>query len=155
MTTLHTRPHSALVVLDVQEGVVADAHDCGAVVATLVDKARPPTVTVVWDQRADDELAPGTEEWGHVAERALGTELESLPSGLRVGHFVVRGARAGACPCGYDVTPVGHAHTTSDHFAHGAPPAGTVAASTSASWRYQEAPGRHGGTVLTEEVCVA
>ena len=43
MTTLSDRPNTALMVVDVQNGVVADAHQRDAVVAnisTLVDKAR-------------------------------------------------------------------------------------------------------------------
>ena len=43
MTTLSDRPNTALMVIDVQNGVVADAHQRDAVVAnisTLVDKAR-------------------------------------------------------------------------------------------------------------------
>jgi nicotinamidase-related amidase len=43
MTTLENRPNTALLVVDVQNGVVAEAHDRDAVVAnvgSLVDKAR-------------------------------------------------------------------------------------------------------------------
>ena len=43
MTTLENRPNTALVVIDVQNGVVAGAHDRDAVVgnvASLVDRAR-------------------------------------------------------------------------------------------------------------------
>jgi nicotinamidase-related amidase len=43
MTTLPDRPHTALLVIDVQNGVVPGAHDRDGVIAninTLVDKAR-------------------------------------------------------------------------------------------------------------------
>ena len=45
MTTLENRPNTAVLVVDVQNGVVEGAHDRAAVVAnigTLVDKARGP-----------------------------------------------------------------------------------------------------------------
>ena len=51
MTVLPDRPHTALLVIDVQNGVVAGAHQRDAVVAnirTLVDKAREQAVPVVW-----------------------------------------------------------------------------------------------------------
>ncbi|MDP9696314.1 UNVERIFIED_ORG: nicotinamidase-related amidase [Arthrobacter globiformis] len=51
MTTLPDRPNTALVVLDVQKGVVAEAHQRDAVVsniALLVDRAREAGVPVVW-----------------------------------------------------------------------------------------------------------
>src|SRR6476620_10514780 len=56
MTTLSDRPHTALVVIDVQKGVVADAHERDAVIAnigTLVDRARSQGVAVVWVQHSD------------------------------------------------------------------------------------------------------
>jgi nicotinamidase-related amidase len=59
MTTLSDRPHSALMVIDVQKGVVADAHRRDAVVAnigTLVDKARDEGVPIVWVQHSDEDL---------------------------------------------------------------------------------------------------
>ncbi len=39
MTTLENRPNTALVVIDVQRGVLADAHERDAVVAHLADLA--------------------------------------------------------------------------------------------------------------------
>ena len=50
MTTLSDRPNTALMVIDVQEGIVADTHQRDAVVAnigTLVDKARDEGVPIV------------------------------------------------------------------------------------------------------------
>jgi len=58
MTKLSDRPHTALIVIDVQNGVVADVHQRDAVVAniaTLVDKARGEGVPIVWVQHS----APG------------------------------------------------------------------------------------------------
>ena len=51
MTTLSDRPNTALVVIDVQNGVVAEAYQRDSVVAninTLVGKARDVGVPIVW-----------------------------------------------------------------------------------------------------------
>ena len=62
MTTLENRPNTALLVVDVQNGVVAGAHERDAVVAnvgSLVEKARREQVPVVWVQHSDEQLAEG------------------------------------------------------------------------------------------------
>ena len=69
MSTLAGRPHSALVVIDVQNGVVAGAHDRDGVVARiadLVERARSQSVTVIWVQHTDDELVKGSDAWNIV-----------------------------------------------------------------------------------------
>ena len=72
MATLENRPNVALVVLDFQTGVVAEAHERDAVVANvarLVAMARAAQVPVVWVQHEDDEhLAHGSAAWQIVAE---------------------------------------------------------------------------------------
>ena len=53
MAPLKDRPHTALIVIDVQNGVVADTHERATVVANNyrpVDKARRVQVPVVWVQ---------------------------------------------------------------------------------------------------------
>ena len=53
MTTLENRPNTALLVIDVQNGVVSEAYERDAVVANIgavVDKARATEVPVVWVQ---------------------------------------------------------------------------------------------------------
>ena len=60
MATLENRPNTALLVVDVQNGVVAEAHERDAVVAnvgSLVEKARQEQVPVVWVQHSDEGLA--------------------------------------------------------------------------------------------------
>ena len=72
MTTLSDRPNTALVVIDVQNGVVAEAHERDAVVANisaLVDKARGEGVPVVWVQHSAERPAEG--------ERRLGVRRRS------------------------------------------------------------------------------
>src|ERR671934_1784692 len=71
MTTLENRPNTALLVVDVQNGVVEGAPKRDAVVAnvgSLVEKARQEGVPVVWVQHADDGLAKGSDEWRIVPE---------------------------------------------------------------------------------------
>ncbi|HEY4703162.1 MAG TPA: isochorismatase family protein, partial [Streptosporangiaceae bacterium] len=67
MTTLKERPNTALLVVDVQNGVVGQAYARDSVVANigrLVERAREDDVPVVWVQHsADDELVPGSEDW--------------------------------------------------------------------------------------------
>ena len=53
MSTLENRPNKAVLVIDVQNGVVSGAHERDAVVAninTAVGKARAAGVPVVWIQ---------------------------------------------------------------------------------------------------------
>src|SRR6267378_1549052 len=111
MTTLKNRPSTALLVIDVQNGVVGGAHERDAVVAnvsSLVEKARHEKVPVVWVQHADEELAKGSDDWKIVPELNPGaaeplvhksygdsfedTNLETVLSGLGVGRLVVVGA---------------------------------------------------------------
>src|SRR5436309_5661977 len=71
MTTLKNRPKTALLVVDVQNGVVEGAHQRDAVVAnvgSLVEKARRERVPVVWVQHSDDQLSRGSDDWRIVPE---------------------------------------------------------------------------------------
>jgi len=73
MTTFENRPNTALLVVDVQSGVVAEAHERDAVVANvriLVEKARRERVPVVWVQHSDEELANESDAWQIVPELA-------------------------------------------------------------------------------------
>lgn len=180
MTTLPGRSKTALLVVDVQQGVVENAHDRDAVVANvaaLVDKARDANVPVVWVQHSDEELERGSEAWQLVPEltprdgEALieknygdsfeETDLEPVLSDLGVGRLVVAGAQTDACirstlhgaiVRGYDATLVSDAHTTEDSSPYGAPPPAQVIAHTNLYWTYHSAPGRSAGTVTTQDV---
>jgi nicotinamidase-related amidase len=180
MTTLENRPNTALLVVDVQNDVVAAAHERDAVVANiagLVEKARQQGVPVVWVQHADEGLPKGSDAWRivpeltpdeaePVVEKSYGdsfedTNLESVLSGLGVGRVVVAGAETDACirstlhgalVRGYDTTLVSDAHTANDQTEWGAPPADQVIAHTNLYWAYQRAPGRTAGTVEAKDV---
>jgi nicotinamidase-related amidase len=180
MTTLENRPNLAVVVIDVQNGVVERAHERDAVVAnvaSVVEKARREQIPVVWVQHSDEELARGSEGWRIVPELAPAeteplvekhygdafeeTTLESVLAELRVGRLLVLGAQTDACirgtlhgalVRGYDTTLVSDAHTTEDHTQWGAPPPAQVIAHTNLYWTYETAPGRVAGTVATKDV---
>jgi nicotinamidase-related amidase len=180
VTTLENRPNTALVVIDVQNGVVGEAYERDAVVANvgnLVEKARQESVPVVWVQHSDDGMAKGSDGWQIVPElvpdaaesvvhKLYGdafedTDLESVLAGLEVGALVVAGAQSDACirstihgalVRGYDTTLVSDAHTTEDQTAWGAPPPDVVISFTNLYWQYQSAPGRTAGTVETKDV---
>jgi nicotinamidase-related amidase len=180
MTTLQDRPNTALLVIDVQSGIVAGNHERDAVVAnvgSLVEKARREQVPVVWVQHSDEELARLGDDWQIVPELTPGdteplveknygdsfeaTTLEGVLSGLGVGRLVVAGAETDACirstlhgafVRGYDATLVSDAHTTGDKTAWGAPPPDQVIAHTNLYWTYQMAPGRTAGTAETKDV---
>jgi nicotinamidase-related amidase len=179
MTTLGNRPKTALLVVDVQNGVVEGAHERDVVVAnvgSLVEKARRERVPVVWVQHSDEQLARGSDDWRIVPELTPGaaeplveknygdsfedTTLETVLSGLGVGRLVVVGAQTDACirstlhgafVRGYDATLVKDAHTTRTR-RHGAPPPDQVIAHTNLYWTYQTAPGRTAATVETKDV---
>src|SRR4051794_12554471 len=73
MTTLDARPNTALLVVDVQKGVVEQAHERAAVlanIAALVERARAEDVPVVWVQHSDAGLVRGSDEWRIAPELA-------------------------------------------------------------------------------------
>jgi nicotinamidase-related amidase len=180
VTTLENRPNTALLVIDVQNGVVGEAYDRDAVIAniaTLIDKARAADVEVVWVQHNDDDLKKDSESWQYVPElvrhdseplvqKEYGdafddTELESILAARGIGQLIVSGAQTDACirstlhgaiVRGYDATLVSDAHTTEDQSPWGAPPPDKVIAHTNLYWQYHTAPGRKGGTVNTADV---
>ncbi len=180
MTTLVNRPNTALLVIDVQNGVVGEAHDRDNVVAniaTLIDKARAAGVDVVWIQHNSDELPTGSERWQYVPElvrreseplvqKAYGdsfeeTDLEAVLAERGIGALLISGAQTdecirstlhGAIARGYDATLVGDAHTTEDLTPFGAPPPDKVIAHTNLYWQNHQAPGRTAGTVSTADV---
>ncbi len=180
MTTLENRPNTALLVVDMQNGVIAQAHARDAVVAkvgALVDKARRAQIPIIWVQHADEQLAKGSDAWQIVPELVRrdaeplvekhhgdsfeATSLENVLSALRVGRLFVSGAQTDACirstlhgafVRGYDVTLVSDAHTTEDHSAWGAPPPDKVITHTNLYWTYQTAPGRTAAVIKTQDV---
>jgi len=143
MSLFNDRANSALLVIDVQNGVVEDAFARDSVIAAInmvLDKARTQGVPVIWIQHSDDELAIGSDAWQIVPElqpradeeivRKLyrssfeATELEELLASHSVGHLYITGAQTNNCvrhtshsalERGYDITLVSDAHTASGY----------------------------------------
>jgi len=180
MTTRENRPKTALLVIDVQSGVVASGYEREAVVtniAGLVEKAREEQMPVVWVQHSDEGLETGSDGWQivpelipnatepriekHYGDSFEATNLESVLSILGVGRLVITGAQTDACVRstlhgafvrGYDATLVSDAHTTEDLTEYGAPLPEKVIAHTNLYWSFQTAPGRTAETVKSAEV---
>lgn len=183
MTTLADRPHTALLVIDVQNDVVGGTYERDAVIAriaVLIERARAAGAPVIWVQHSSDSLVAGSAGWRYVPELTRrdseplvakrygdafeATDLEQVLADRGVGHLVVAGAETDACirstihgafTRGYDVTLVADAHTAQDKTAWGAPPVPQVIAHTNLSWSFQRAPGRTARVAETADVAFA
>jgi nicotinamidase-related amidase len=181
VTSLQNRPNTALVVIDMQRGVVAEAFEVDRVVSninTLIERARAAEVPVVWVQHADDDLPQGSDSWEYINDLVRAddeplihkhygdsfeeTDLESILAERQVGRLIVTGAQTDACirstlhgalARGYDATLVADAHTTEDMREWGGPIGPREAIEyTNLYWRFSDAPGRTGTTVPTAEI---
>ncbi len=180
MTTLHNRTATALLIIDVQVGVVGAAYQREAVITniqTLLTAARAAGTPVIWVQHSEEQMPIGGDAWQYVPElvRLEGeplvhklygdsfeaTNLEEVFAAVKVGHLVVVGAQTDACirstihgafTRGYDVTLVSDAHTTEDMTEWGAPPPDVIIKHTNMYWGFQSAPGRTARVVTTAEV---
>jgi nicotinamidase-related amidase len=180
MTSLPDRPNTALLVVDMQNDIVANAYQRDEVVTNikaLVDRARADDVPVVWVQHADENVVEGTTGWEYVPELERlaaeplvhkhhgdsfeDTTLESELAARGVGRVVVTGAQTDACVRatihgafvrGYDTVLVSDAHTTEDFTEYGLPPVDKVIAHTNMYWTWQSGPGRTADVVDTASV---
>jgi nicotinamidase-related amidase len=180
MSTLSDRPNTALMVIDVQKGVVTGTHERDVVVAnicSLVDQAREEGVPIVWVQHSSEQMPKGSDSWEYIPELVReeaeplvhktfadsfeDTDLEDVLAAGGIGRLVVTGAQTdecirstihGAFVRGYDVTLVGDAHTTEDQTEWGAPPPDKVIAHTNLYWQYHAAPGRTAAVTETKDV---
>jgi nicotinamidase-related amidase len=140
MSNFTDRTKSALLVIDVQVGVVGDAFERDAKIANIdkaIDKARAESIPVIWVQHSDEGLVVESADWEIVSELSPlpsepkvrkiyrssfeDTNLEALLAGLGVSHLFVCGAETNNCvrhtshtalEKGYDVTLISDAHTT-------------------------------------------
>ena len=143
MSTLAGRDKSALMVIDVQNGVVEGAYNLESVLSAInvaIEKARAAGVPVVWVQHSDEELVIDSDRWQIVPElnplpgepivRKLyrssfeATNLEFILEGLQVSHIYVSGLQTDNCvrhtthaaqERGYDITVLADAHTTTGY----------------------------------------
>ncbi|MCX6496583.1 MAG: cysteine hydrolase family protein [Rhodoluna sp.] len=140
MSTFTDRNNSALLVIDVQVGVMAEAFERESKIANMakaIDKARAEGAPVIWVQHSDEELVLESAEWEIVSELSpiasepkvrktfrssfVETNLEDVLSSLGVSHIFVCGAETNNCvrhtshtalEMGYDLTLISDAHTT-------------------------------------------
>lgn len=143
MTTLTGRDNSALLVIDVQNGVVEGAYNLDAVLKNInaaISKAREAHVPVIWVQHSDEELQIDSETWQIVPQLSPAegepnvrkiyrssfeaTNLESILQSLKVGHLYITGMQTNNCvrhtthsaqERGYDVTVLSDAHSTTGY----------------------------------------
>lgn len=175
-----TRPHTALIVVDVQKGVMGASWNSENVIATisdLVDRARAADTDVVWVRHTSGELPQGTEQWQIVdsltpaegeaiVEKTHGntfeeTDFEEVLAGKDIGRLVVTGAQSDACirstihggfARGYDVTLVSDAHTTEDLSEWGAPEPEKVVSHTNLYWGFESGAGRKASVQTAADV---
>ena len=180
MTTLSGRPNTAVLVIDVQTGIMSGVYNRDAVVANisrLVDKARAENVPVVWVQHSGENVPIDSDGWQFIPElsqRAAEpvvhkryadsfeeTDLEPVLDERHIGRLIVAGAQTdeciratlhGAIVRGYDATLVSDAHSTEDLTPWGAPPPDKVIDHTNLYWQNHVAPRRQAATVKTESV---
>ena len=142
MSTRGNEDKAALLVIDVQNGVVENAWNRDAVIANcakMVDHARACDVPVIWIQHEAEDLPRNSHEWQFVDELVpaknetrvykeysdsfASTDLSKILERLDVGHVVISGAQTNGCVRattyraaseGFDVTLVQDAHTTED-----------------------------------------
>ena len=170
MTTLG-RTRSALLVIDVQNDVVASAYRRDEVVAAIgraLDRARASATPVIWVQHSDEYLPIDSSGWQIVPElvplesepvvRKLyrssfeDTNLDELLADADVGHLFICGAETNNCvrhtshaalERGYDVTLLHDAHTTTGYEwnNHELQASQIIDEQNSSFWQYQ-LPGR-------------
>lgn len=141
MATIREGNKQALVIVDVQVGVMQNAWDAERVISNvskMVEKARAKGIPVIWVQHSHAEEIPyGSDEWQWVPELAPTagekrvykqynssfeqTELENMLAELSVTHVVLVGAASNWCirstayaalDRGYDLTLIKDAHST-------------------------------------------
>lgn len=140
MSTVRQGNQSALVVVDVQVGVMANSWDAPRVIANVartVERARKGGAPVIWVQHESDELPRNSSSWQLVPELVPlagdvriykrfpssfeETMLEAALAELGATRIVLAGAQSNWCiratayaalDRGYDLTLVKDAHTT-------------------------------------------
>lgn len=175
MTTLTGREQTALVVIDVQNGIVDGAYRRDEVIQNIeaaVAKARAAHIPVIWVQHSDEELIIDSDVWQLVSEliplegepmiRKIyrssfeATNLDEVLSSLSVGHVVVCGAQSNNCvrhtahdalAKGYDVTLIADAHTTKSYEWGGHTVSAQAVVEEQNDNFNEDLPGRHARTV--------
>lgn len=182
MATVREGNKAALVVVDVQIGVMRDAWDASRVignVARAVERARAESVPVIWVQHTDQDLPKDSAPWQWVPELVPAegetrvhkqfnssfeqTNLQRELATLGVTHIVLAGAATnwciratayGALERGYDLTLLSDAHTTETiQFESGVTiEAADIIQELNIAMQWVAYPGRKNGTARVEHV---
>jgi len=181
MSAYDDRANKALLVIDVQNGVVDYSKNRDVTVAriaSLVEKARAAKVQVIWVQHSEDDMPIDSEYWQIVQELKPAksepiihklwrsafeeTNMEDVLEELKVGHLIITGAQSNYCvrhtihaaiERGLDVTLVEDAHTTMDESWDGQPiPAEMIIAELNRNCAAYELPDSEVNVVKTEAV---
>ena len=140
MATIREGNKAALLIVDVQVGVMRHAWDANRVISnicTAVDKARNAGIPVIWVQHSDEELVLNSEDWQWVPKlspvegeirvyKQYNSSFEQTPmedslAQLGISHIILSGASTnwciratayGALDRGYDLTLIEDGHTT-------------------------------------------
>lgn len=172
---------AALVVIDVQNAVVTNAHDRDGVIARLVElvnRARRAGVPVIWVRHGDEELVPETHGWTIVDElvpahdeavidKSFGDAFEGTTLSEELARrgvsrlyvsgaqtdFCVRSTLHGALARGLDAILVKDCHTTDDKDLGSVHLAASdIVAHTNFYWHWQRAAHNVGGTISAAEI---
>ena len=182
MATIRTGTAPALLVVDVQVGVMAEAWDAARVVqniARAVQRAREQRVPVLWIQHADDDLPEGSGPWQLRPElqpaageprlvKRFNSSFEQTPLDDElvrrgISHIALAGAATNWCiratayaalERGYDLTLIADAHTTSPMDLAGGRriAAADIVDELNATITWLSYPGRVNGTATAEAI---
>lgn len=182
MATVTHGNKTALMVVDVQAGVMQECENAAQTIANVartVERARAAQVPVIWVQHESDELKRDSDAWQWapalvpVAGEARvykqfnssfeQTNTDELLAKAGVSHIVLAGAQSnwciratayGALERGYDLTLVKDAHTTSDlDLGNGTKiDAATIVRDLNVTMKWLQYPGRRNAIAAAEEV---
>ena len=182
MATIREGNKPALLVVDVQVGVMAEAWDAARVagnVAHTVERARAAGVPVIWVQHSGDDLPRDSAAWQWVPELVPAegetlihkrfnssfeqTALDEELARLGATHIVLAGASSnwciratayGALERGYDLTLVKDAHSTGTMQLEDGTriEAAAVVSELNIAMTWLDYPGRRNGTAVASEV---
>ncbi len=182
MATVRSNDKTALMVVDVQVGVMQECENAAQTIANVartVERARAAQVPVIWVQHESDELKRDSDAWQWVPALVPTagearvykqfnssfeqTNTDELLAQAGVSHIVLAGAQSnwciratayGALERGYDLTLVKDAHTTSDlDLGNGTTiDAATIVRDLNVTMKWLQYPGRRNAVAAAEEV---
>ncbi len=182
MSTVRPGNQTALLVVDVQIGVMADSWDAAKVIANVarvVERARESGVPVIWVQHESEDLPRDSSTWQLVPELVPAaaekrvykrfpssfeeTSLEDGFGQLETTHIVLAGAQTNWCiratayaalERGYDLTLLKDAHTTeSIDLGNGSKvEASSMVTDLNVTMKWLTYPGRKNATTSVEEI---